>query len=85
MSSDNVRARLASATQRMPGWLRHDLGSSDAALRQRAEGSLLAMLAVVEEAGEDVPEIDDAWASCVWTSVQDQGVVPVWTRTLTIS
>jgi len=54
MSSDNVRARLAPAIQKMPRWLRHDLGSSDAALRQRAEESLFAMiLAVVEEAGED--------------------------------
>jgi len=56
MSNETVRARLASAIERMPRWLRHDLGSPDAALRQRAEESLLAMiLAVVEEADEGRP------------------------------
>ena len=40
-----VSAIIHAIVQRAPQWLRHDLASSDKAVRQRAEETMAAMLA----------------------------------------
>jgi len=40
-----IPAIINAVVQRAPQWLRHDLASSDKAVRQRAEETMAAMLA----------------------------------------
>jgi len=51
MSNEDMRARVAAAIEKLPQWLRHDLGASDPALRERAQESLTAMILAAVEAG----------------------------------
>lgn len=42
-----INLRLAGLVRRIPEWLRHDLTSKDTGTRERAEETLLAMIADV--------------------------------------
>lgn len=51
MSETELRAKIAKAIKKLPQWLRHDLNAADAAVRQRAEESLAAIItAAIAEA-----------------------------------
>ncbi len=54
--ADTVTADIITAViARAPQWIRHDLASSDAALRVRAEESLAAMIAAALAESDDKP------------------------------
>lgn len=44
---ETAKTHILRVIQRMPEWIRHDLGSKDAGVRARAEETLIAMIAEV--------------------------------------
>lgn len=50
---DRIREIITATLTRMPEWIRHDLVAKDAAVRERAEETLAAMIASALE-----PEVD---------------------------
>lgn len=49
LMTDGPQARLLSALERLPDWLRRDLAAKEEGVRRRAEEALAAMLASVLE------------------------------------
>ncbi|MGK2911816.1 MAG: DUF6771 family protein [Sphingobium sp.] len=55
MNPSDLAATITAVLAKAPQWIRHDISSSDAALRVRAEESLAAIIAAALQAQDDKP------------------------------
>lgn len=57
MSNEELTAIVGKVLAKAPAWVRHDMGSTDRAVRARAEDALAAMIAAALKAEGDTAKI----------------------------